>query len=102
MLYYEGDSLSNDVHQWRHSPSGGCSLRLRFNRFDEDNDMIDFEVFIFDNNTNMWLLAAGLYLEGTQWLEREVGREDAGYEWQSSSRAMDTMRRMSENDPTLT
>jgi len=58
--------------------------------------------FVFDTNTNMWLLAAGLYLAGTQWLEREVGREDAGYEWQSSSRGMETLRQMSDNDPMLT
>ena len=88
-LLYEGD---------RHSPYCGCSVRLHFAAHFPHKT----KEFVFDNNTNMWLLAAGLYLEGTQWLEREVGREDAGYAWLSSSRAMDTLRRMRENDPTLT
>jgi Leucine Rich repeat len=104
-LHYEGDSFSNDVHEWRHSPSGGCSLRVQIdsrNLYGDVDFLDETSEFVFDNNTNMWLLAAGLYLEGTRWLEREVGREDAGYEWQSSSRAMETLRQMSENDPTLT
>ena len=58
--------------------------------------------FVFDNDTNMWLLAAGLYQEGTQWLECEVGREDAGYAWHTGSRGMEILRRMSEDYPTLT
>ena len=57
---------------------------------------------VFDNDTNMWLLAAGLYLEGKQWLEREVGREDAGYEWHPGLDGMEILRQVSENDPTLT
>jgi Leucine Rich repeat len=105
-LHYEGDSYSNDVHQWRHSPSRACSLRLQFHRCDPDGEYLDYmdqtPEFVFDNNTNMWLLAAGLYLEGAQWLEREVGSEKVGYEWQSSSKGMDILRRMSENAPTLT
>ena len=104
-LHYEGDSFSNDVHEWRHSPSGGCSLRLRFDSCDQDGG-IDFldqtPEFVFDNDTNMWLLAASLYQEGAQWLEQEVGREDAGYEWRTSAHGMETLRRMSGNDPTLT
>jgi Leucine Rich repeat len=101
LLHYQGDV----VHQWRHSPSGGCSLCVRFNKCGSDGVRTfghDTEEFVFDNDTNMWLLAAGLYLEGERWLEREVGRENAGYEWQSSSRGKETLRRMSENDPTLT
>jgi hypothetical protein len=79
-------------------------LALRFYKWGSHGDDFDHEIEenAFDNDTNMWLLAAGLYLEGLQWLERDVGREDAGYAWLSSSRAMDTLRRMSENDPTMT
>ena len=105
-LQYEGDSFSNNVHQLRHSPSGDCSLHVRIYRCCSGGEFVDdehgTEEIVFDNDTNMWLLAARLYLECARWLEREVGREDAGYEWQSSSRAMETMRRMSENDPTMT
>ena len=106
MLIYDGDSFSSDVHKWRHSPSGGCSLNLRFYTRDLHSGLAGFAhetgYVVFDNNTNMWLLAAGLYLEGTQWLEHEVGREDAGYEWRTSAHGMETLHRMSENDPTLT
>ena len=105
-LHYEGDSLSNDVHEWRRSPSGGCSLRLGFKMCDSDGIILDDNEgethIVFDNDTDVWVLAAGLYLKGTEWLEREVGREDAGYGWHTSSRGMEILRRMSENDPTLT
>jgi Leucine Rich repeat len=106
-LHYEGDSFSNDVHEWRHSPSGGCSVRLRFHRCEPDgniSDGYDFEVtpeFVFDNDSDVWVLAAGLYLKGAEWLEREAGREDAGYEWLTSANGKEIVRRMSENDPTL-
>jgi len=104
-LHYEGDSLSNDVHEWRRSPSGGCSLRLGFKMCDSDGIILDDNEgethIVFDNDTDVWVLAAGLYLKGTEWLEREVGREDAGYGWHTSSRGMEILRRMSENDPTL-
>jgi Ran GTPase-activating protein (RanGAP) involved in mRNA processing and transport len=103
-LRYQGNSFSNDVPQWRHSPSGG-SLYLELKTCDQYRFSLSLPkawVISFDNDANVWLLAAGLYLQSTRWLEREVGREDAGYEWQSSSRAMETLRRMSENAPTMT
>jgi Ran GTPase-activating protein (RanGAP) involved in mRNA processing and transport len=56
---------------------------------------------MFDNDTNVWLLAAEMYLNGLRWLEHDIGREDAGYEWRSSSIGMETLHPMSENDPTL-
>jgi hypothetical protein len=104
-LHYQGDSFSNNVHEWRHSPSGGCSLRILFNSRDLVGN-VDFldgtSEFVFNNVTNMWLLAARVYLEGLEWLGQYVGREDAGYEWPSSSGGMETLRQMRQNDPMLT
>jgi Leucine Rich repeat len=109
-LHYEGD-FSNEVDQWdidpwRLSTFGGCSLRLKLGRCHQDGN---FRGFVeettgieFDNDTNTWLLAASLYLVVAEWLEREVGREDAGYEWQSSSWGMEILYRISVNDPELT